>query len=68
MSVVPFPEHRVRSAAPDAGFLGCPRCGGGDFAVVCRGLPARPFVAALICVECEPPLEILVVNGVLTHE
>jgi hypothetical protein len=67
MSVVKFPAHKVRAAAPDAGFLGCPQCGGDEFAVVCRGLPARPFVAALICAECDPPLEITVADGVLTH-
>lgn len=61
--VVKFPAHRLRSAADDAGFLGCPVCQGDEFAVVCRGLPGRPFVAALICAACEPVVEISVVDG-----
>jgi hypothetical protein len=30
-------------------------------AVVCRGIPNKPFIAALVCMECEA--EIMVNNG-----
>ncbi len=63
--VVSLDEYRIRHGGDDAGFLGCPACGGDEFAVVCRGLPAKPFVAALICAECDPVIEIGVLNGYL---
>lgn len=67
--VVPFRTRgqRIRNAGEDAGFLGCPRCQGDEWAVVCRGLPGRPYIAALICAECENPItEINVVQGVIS--
>jgi len=63
--VVRLDDYRVRHGGDDAGFLGCPQCQGDEFAVVCRGLPAKPFVAALICAACEPPVEIGVEFGEL---
>lgn len=63
--VVNLEAHRLRAAGDDAGFLGCPKCGGDEFAVVCRGLPGKPFVAALVCAACDPPLEIGVEFGEL---
>jgi hypothetical protein len=30
-------------------------------------LPGRPFVAALICAVCDPPVEIGVNGGVICH-
>lgn len=62
-NVVPLKGHKIRNGGPDAGFLGCPACQGDEFAVVCRGLPAAPYVAALICAACEPVVEIQVVDG-----
>lgn len=61
--VVRLDRYRVRSGGDDAGFLGCPACQDerGDFGVVCRGLPARPYVAAVICAACD--LEIPVQDG-----
>lgn len=61
--VVPLDEYRVKAGGDDAGFLGCPKCQGDEFAVVCRGLPGKPFVAALLCVACDPVVEIPVANG-----
>ena len=42
----------LQSAAPDAGFLACRECGCDDFAVVCHGIPHKPYVVALVCAEC----------------
>lgn len=64
--VVRFPAHRVKAAADDAGFLGCPQCSGDEFAVVCRGLPLKPFVASLVCAVCDPPFEIGLTSGAIT--
>jgi hypothetical protein len=65
-TVVKLADYRVRHGGDDAGFLGRPRCQGDEFAVVCRGLPGRPFVAALICAVCDPPVEIGVNGGEVT--
>lgn len=65
--VVDLDAYRVKHGGDDAGFLHCPKCEGGDWAVVCRGLPAKPFIAALICVECDPPTEIGILNGYPHH-
>jgi hypothetical protein len=44
---------RLASAGDHAGFLGCGACmGEGDFAVVCRGVPATPHIVALVCLDC----------------
>ncbi len=66
--IVNLDAYRVRNGGEDAGFLGCPKCHGDEFAVVCRGLPAKPFVAALICAACEPPVEISVAFGELRYD
>ena len=65
--VVRLESYRVKRGGDDAGFLGCPGCQGDEFAVVCRGLPAKPFVAALICAACDPPVEIGVEFGELRY-
>lgn len=65
--VVDLQAYRVTHCGDDAGFLACPRCEGDDWAVVCRGTTGRPFIAALVCVVCDPPFELSVVNGVLQH-
>lgn len=61
--VIQLAPYRVRNAGEDAGFLGCPKCQGDEWAVVCRGLLGKPFIAALICAACDPVVEIGVVNG-----
>lgn len=61
--IVDLAAYRVKHGGDDAGFLGCPQCEGDEFAVVCRGLPGTPFVAALICAACDPPIEMGVLNG-----
>lgn len=68
--VIPFRSRgqRIRNAGEDAGFLGCPRCHGDEWAVVCRGLPGKPYIAALICAACEDPIvELNVTQGMLGH-
>jgi hypothetical protein len=64
--IVRLDAYRVQRGGDDAGFLACPVCGKGDFAVVCRGTLTRPFVAALVCIECEPPTELGVLDGYLS--
>ncbi len=59
--------HTIVGGGPDAGFLGCPDCGGDEWAVVCRGLPGRPHVAVLLCAECDPPREVYVRNGEISY-
>ena len=59
--------YTVKRGGDDAGFLHCPKCEGGDWAVVCRGLPGRPYVAALVCVECDPPTEVGIEKGALRY-
>lgn len=63
--VVDLAAYRVQRGGDDAGFLHCPVCEGGDFAVVCRGIHDKPYVAALLCVECDPPIEIGIYGGEL---
>ena len=63
IAVIDLDAYRIKHGGDDAGFLHCPRCEGGDWAVVCRGVPGKPFIAALVCVECDPPQEMGVVNG-----
>jgi hypothetical protein len=48
----------LQSAAPDAGFMGCPSCGADEFAVVCHGVPDRPHIVALVCVECDTEIAV----------
>jgi hypothetical protein len=50
----------LRSAGPDAGFLACPACQdeSGDFAVVCRGIPAAPYIAVLVCAACDTEIPV----------
>jgi transcription elongation factor Elf1 len=64
-NVVPLDSRRRSTPPDDAAFLTCPVCGGDEFAVVCRGLPATPFVAALLCATCDPVVEIAVEAGEL---
>jgi hypothetical protein len=51
-------ETTLDCAAPDAGFLACPACHAGEFAVVCRGVPDGPYIAALVCAECDTELPV----------
>ena len=51
----------LKSAGPDGGFLACPACQSDEFAVVCRGLPAAPYIAAVVCAACD--MEIPVEDG-----
>lgn len=66
-NVVQLRPRKIRNSGADAGFLGCPVCHGDEFAVVVRGLPAEPYIAALICAACEPEVEISVSVGRLGH-
>lgn len=53
----------LKGAAPDGGFVHCPHCECGDWIVVARGIPDGPYVAALVCCDCET--ELLVEDGEL---
>ena len=63
--VVDLDAYRIARGGDDAGFFACPRCGGDEIAVLCRGIAGRPFVAALVCCSCDPPTEVGVVGGFL---
>ena len=51
----------ARARLEGAGFLDCPKCfreSGTDWIVFCRFDGARPYIAALICAECDTELSI----------
>lgn len=64
-SVVDLASVRHARGGDDAVFLVCNRCKAEEFSVVCRMQSGRPFVAALVCVACDPVNEIGVVGGLL---
>jgi hypothetical protein len=45
-------------AGPDAGFMACPACQADEWAVVCRGVPVRPYIVALVCAACDAELPV----------
>lgn len=63
--IIPLEQFERARGSDDARFLGCPDCGGEDWAVVCRFASGNPFVASLICTACHPVKEIGVLNGFL---
>jgi len=54
----------MSNATNEAAFLCCPACGGESLAVVVRWNERRPFIAALVCEDCET--EIGVEDGEIT--
>ena len=44
---------RLKAKAGDAAFMTCPACEGESLGVVVRWQGARPFIAALVCDDCE---------------
>ena len=43
----------LRAKAGDAAFMVCPTCECQSLAIVVRWQGARPFIAALVCDDCE---------------
>jgi hypothetical protein len=44
---------RLKAKAGDAAFMCCPSCEDEALAVVMRWRGAQPFIAALVCTDCE---------------
>jgi|FreactTroBogLake_1042271.scaffolds.fasta_scaffold02413_7 hypothetical protein len=66
-NVIQLEKFKRDHGGDDSRFLVCPKCDGDDFGVICMFASGVPFVASLLCVNCEPPSEIGVLNGVLQN-
>ena len=51
-NIVDFMERLKRRSGP-AVFMLCPKCGGDSLGVVIRWLGPKPYIAALVCGDCE---------------
>ena len=63
--IVDLNDVRRSRGGDDAAFLSCRECGSLEFAAVSRLSSDRTFIAALLCIGCDPPREMPLVAGFL---